>query len=414
MRTPPPAALALAVLAIMPLCRAAAQSPSEPRSPIRQTIRIDAEERFEARRLRVDGPINSANVLGLPEWLASMKADIDWSIRLWGRLGLGLSPLVTWPEAGGGIDGLSLLPAESQHGLPSISLPLAEARLSLPELGLEAIFGKLRPEFGANYIEPLSATKPAGRESPAEGFWMAGLFLSLGDAAFEAYCEAARDPAAACSISALFGGSEAGLLWRRSHGQSFGAAYGAWWRGQLGDGALAYAEASLRESGAFLDIAGLPARGIGWNADFLAGLSLTPAGAEASFYLEYRHRGAGYSERDYEALAALPAAAHGAALAGFPYLQASRDAVGIHAMSETGSGRSLSWSATCLYLFPDGLDASAKLKASLADRFSASAELAISAPLRGAAAAASEEAFRPDALRLALAAGWSLDAEEAR
>jgi len=381
---------------------------SSAQEPIFQSIRIDATQSAFARVLREDGPLNAGNILGLPEWRSSLEAEIEWNIDIAHRVRVSALPLVSWDQAGGSVEGLAFESSASLAGDPRISLPQAEAWLSLPEIGMEAVFGKLKPEAGTNYIEPMSAVRPRGREYDAEGRWMAGIFLSMGDAALEAYCETAQDPEAFACLSALFGDHEAGILWRRA----LGDCAGVFWRSQLGEGMIAYAEAALREKGDFLDIPGLPGRGIGWNADALAGLGLTPRDLGLSLYIEYRYRSAGYGASDYAALNGLPPPLQGAALSGLSFLQTARHAIGIHAMSETASGGILSWSATGFFFPPDGLDLSARVDAKIAESCGIGAEFSAALPLSGAGNAASETAFRPEALNIAIELRWSIDARE--
>ncbi len=400
----PPAAARIATAAA--LLAAAFGAPAQ--APIGQSIRIEATESVFARDLREDGPVNADNVLGLPEWQSSLEADIEWSIDIAHRVRIELSPSVDWLQAGGGIEAWRLDYSSAQYEDPKIDLSLAEVRLSLPEIGMEAIFGKLRPEFGANYIEPLSATKPRGREAESEAPWMGGFFLAMGDTALEAYCEIAEDPRSTICLSSLFGEHEVGILWTRRPYDSIGA----FWRCQFGESMLAYAEASLREKGEFLDIPGLTARGVERNVDALAGFSFTPGDLGFSIYLEYRYRGAGYSKEDFDELTALPLPLQGAALKGLAFLQTARNSFGLHAMSETGSDDPVSWSATCFYFLPDGLDLSGTVEARIADQCRIGVEVEFVAPLSGASEAASEAAFRPDALRCDLFLKWILNAEE--
>jgi hypothetical protein len=396
--------------ALAPLLMAALGASAE--APIHQSISVGLEQRAAARAIREDGPINAGNALGLPEWELNLSADADWRIDVAQRLYLSLEPKASWSQESGSFDGWEPVEDSSRREDPKLALKGAEARLSFPEIGLEAVYGKLRPEFGANYIEPLSATRRRGSAGSAEGRWMAGLFISLGDLALEAYCETARDPEAVASLSALLGSNEAGILCREEGGEEGGGAFGAWWRGQLGDGLLAYAECMLREDARILDIAGLAPRGIGWNCDALAGLGITPSGAGVSIYLEYRFRQAGYGAADFDALAASPLSAQAAAIAGLPYLQTSRHALGLHARSDEGGGGDFSWSATCVYLGPGGLYLSAACEARMLDRLGIGAELSAAASLGGAASRAAETAFWPELGRCAIYLRWEIDARE--
>jgi hypothetical protein len=405
----PSALAATRALALASILLAARGAPAE--IPIAQSISVDLEQRAWAGAIREDGPINGGNALGLPEWALYLSADADWNIDVAQRFSLSIEPRLSWAQEAGSLDGCEPVEDPSRRGDPKLALRGAEARLSFPEIGLEAAYGKLGPEFGANYIEPLSATRRRGSAVSEEGRWMAGLFLSMGDLALEAYCETARDPGAVASLSALVGSNEAGILCGREAGEDGGAAFGAWWRGQLGDGLLAYSEFMLREDASFLDIAGLPPRGYGWNCDALAGIGITPGGLGASFYLEYRFRQAGYDEADFDALAASPLPAQAAAVAGLPYLQTPRHALGLHARSDEGGGN-FSWSATCIYLYPDGLYLSAACEASLLDRLGVGAELSGAASLGSAGSKAAETAFWPELGRCAIYLKWELDARE--
>jgi hypothetical protein len=371
-----------------------------------QSISVEVRQEATVHSPRLDGPVNRDNALGLPEWSCGLRAEVEWSLEVGRRLRLGLSPTLSWEQGGGSFDGCSPSSSEAFAEDPAIALDRAEARLSFGEIGLEAIFGKLRPEFGANYIEPLSTTRPRGRGARAA--WMGGFFLALGDLGLEAYCEASDDPEAVAVLSALLGSSEAGLAYFRGPGDSLCA----WWRGPLGDGTIAYAEAALRGDGGFLDAAGAAPRKIGLNADALAGIGFSPEALPMSVYAEYRFRQAGYSSEDFAVLAAAALPLQGAMLAGFPYLQTARHSIGLHARSEGSGDQGLSWSATCLYLLPDGIYLSAGLEARIVGRLRAGAELSIAAPLSGATPPSSEIPLWPDRWSCSARLTWDLDARE--
>jgi hypothetical protein len=294
-------------------------------------------------------------------------------------------------------------------------LKRAEARLSVREWGLEAVFGKLRPQFGANYVAPLSLMNLRGRDEFEKGLWMGGASWTIGDLAFEAYCETdpaaigAGDPVVIAASSALFGINEAGILFRREYGNNFGA----WYRGQIGEGLIPYAELMLRETGDFIDVEGLPSRGAGWNADALAGMGYSPALLNLSCYLEYRYRQAGYGEGDWEGMRGLLPPDQAAAVQAFPFLQSAVHSVGFHARNAIELGGFLSWSLSCVYLAPDGVFAEAAAEALLFDRLALGANASCAVAITGGAESArSEMGLWPYSFRFSLRASWKLNAKE--
>ena len=93
--------------------------------------------------------------LGLSDWWLELQADAAWSLRIGSRLSLSVSPRVEWRENGGTAKGFDFDDREADQEDAVASLHRAEVALSLSEWGLELLAGKLRPQFGVNYIEPL-------------------------------------------------------------------------------------------------------------------------------------------------------------------------------------------------------------------------------------------------------------------
>lgn len=169
----------------------------------------------------------------------------------------------------------------------------------------------------------------------------------------------------------------------------------------------------VRQNGAFLDIAGLEARDIGWNADALAGLGYSPEAFNVSAYLEYRYRQAGYGKEDWDGIRALYPPGQAAAFQGIPRFQTAVHSLGLHVKSADDIAGRYSWSATCLYLTPDGLYLSAQASAKIIEQCSVSA-CAGGSLLAGtdAETALSEMALFPYGWRFSLAAAWKINAKE--
>jgi len=377
---------------------------------IRQTFTVTIEQKAEARDIRDESTIDDAVLSRIAEWRTSLRAESTWDISITDRIRISLSPLVEWPQAGGGFENRSLVEYETEKGTAKISLPYAEARLSLFDTGLTLIFGKLKLEYGSNYIDPLSIENNNDRASLSEGLWLGGFFLPFGDFAVEAYCEAAREPFVSVCLTGSVGTFDVGLRYRRDLSQTLGA----WLSAQLGEGMIAYLETALRDNARFLDIALMPERNIGWNADLLVGCGFTPREIGASVYIEYRVRSAGYSAEEYRAILSSPYWRQGALLASFPFMQSARRAIGVHLMRTGENKLGLDWSLSCLYFPPDGLDLSASAELKLFDQCSLGVELGLAAPLAGVPVGTSETALRIDALRCSVGLQWKFSAEETR
>jgi hypothetical protein len=393
-----------AVDAPLPAADPLPASKAEKQSPISQSIAIELSQSGVMQKIREDGMANSENWMEMPEWWLPLQAKAEWSVDIAGRVSIALSPEVSWKETGGTYSEDAFKELESQIQDPIFGLERAEARFSLREAGLQAIFGKLRPQFGVNYIAPLSLANPRGRDEYEDGLWMGGLFLAIGDISFEAYCQTVKDPVVVAAASGLFGLHEAGIVFRREYANAFGA----WYRGQIGDGLIPYAECMLREKGDFLDIQGLPARGIGWNVDALAGLGFSPESLNLSCYLEYRFRQAGYAKGEWDDLRGLSPPDQASLIGGFPYLQSAVHSLGLHLRNADEIGGFFSWSLSCVYLF-----AEAGAQALLFDRLALGAK-ASSALLLGSDAdsSASEMALWPYVSKLSLYATWKMNAKE--
>jgi len=384
--------------------------PDRTKAPlIRQTFTVTIEQNAEARDIRDESTIDAAVLSTIAEWRTSLCAESTWDISITDRIRISLSPLVEWPQAGGGFENRSLVEYETEKGTAKISLPYAEARLSLFDSGLTLLFGKLKLEYGSNYIDPLSLENNNDRASLSEGLWLGGFFLPFGDFAVEAYCESAREPFVSVCLTGSVDTFDVGLRYRRDLAQIFSA----WLSAQLGEGIIAYLETALRDNARFLDIELMPERNIGWNADFLVGFGFTPREIGASVYIEYRARSAGYSTEEYRAILSSPYWRQGALLASFPYMQSARHVIGIHLM-RTGDDGPLDWSMTCMYFPPDGLDLSARAELKLFDQCSLDAELGLAAPLAGVSIGTSETALRIDVLRCSVGLQWKFSAEETR
>jgi hypothetical protein len=376
---------------------------------VRQSFSASLGQEAFFQDLRSDSVLNGDNWLGLPDWGLPLDAQARWEIDIARRLSVSLEPSLRYLASGGTYADQGFAEAGSPRGAPGFSLDRAEARLSVREIGLEASFGKTRPQFGSNYLQPLSVINLRGREGCDQGLWMAGLFLALRDLSLEAYCQASRDPVVAVAAGALAGLSEFGVVYRREGGNGFGA----WYRGQAGDGFIPYAEFMLRQDSSFLDVKGLPARDLGWNFDALAGLGWTPAEANLCAYLEYRFRQSGYDESDWDRLRSLAPPDQAAAFQDFPRLQSAAHSAGLHLMNASEIGGRLSWAATGVYLYPDGLYASARLSAKLLDQLSLACGIEYAACLApDPGSSRSETAFFPFDWRLGLSGRWTINAKE--
>jgi hypothetical protein len=277
---------------------------------------------------------------------------------------------------------------------------------------LELLAGKLRPQFGVNYIEPLSVLNLRGRDSYDDGLWLSGFLLSAGAFNLEAYGELEGNPELFSALSALFGLHELGLLYKRERRSGAEACdfLGAWYRTQIGDGFIPYGEVAFRSDSAFLDLDGQEARDFGGNWGALIGLGWSPEGVNLSAYLEYRYRQAGYDEDDWDRVDSFGLRAAGAYLPDFPYLQTSIHAVGLHLQSQDEVLGTLTWSATCIYLLPDGLYTQALLEASFVERCSIGLKAELASSLGDAGR--SEQTFWGHEGRLSLYLNWKIDANE--
>lgn len=382
---------------------------------IGQSLFLELTQSALAQAIRGEGPVNADNWMALPEWSLPMAGTAEWNVNIAQRLKASLSPSFGWNVTGGSYSDGSLQTLEAQEGRPDIGLDRMETRLSVREWGLEALFGKLSPRYGTNYLPPLSAIQTGATGDSAKGLWMGGAFLAIGDYSLEAYCQTdpaaidAEGPIVVAAASALLGVHEAGLIYRRENGSCFGA----WYRGQVGEGLIPYAEFMVRETGDFIDVEGLGSRGIGWNADALAGLGYSPEGLNLSAYLEYRFRQAGYAESDWESLRGLPPPEQAAIVKSFPRLQSSIHALGLRLMNADEIDGLFTWSLTAIYLAPDGLYAEANAQASLFDWLSLGAKASCALLLGSEPGSAdSEIAFWPLPWRFSLYASWKINAAE--
>jgi hypothetical protein len=383
-----------------------AEMPSARGVAIRQAMSAVVEQRGILQEPRDEK-------LGQSDWWLELQADATWRVDLGDRFSLSVSPRIDWKENGGMVDGFDFSELDGQKGEGEASLRRAEASFSLSEWGLELLAGKLRPQFGVNYIEPLSLMNLGGRDSYDDGLWLSGFLLSSGAFSLEAYGQPQSDPVLYGALSALFDIHELGLLYKREGPSSMGDFFGAWYRTQIGEGLIPYGEIAARSDSGFLDLDGQVPRDLGWNWEALVGLGWSPSGVNLSAYLEYRYRQAGYDENDWDRVGALSLPAVGAYLGDFPYLQTARHAVGLHLQSQDEVLGFLTWSATCIYLLPDGLFAQARLEARFIERcrIGLAAELASSID-RDSDPARSEPGLWPYERRVTLYLNWKINAKE--
>jgi hypothetical protein len=415
-----PASLAAIAVFAFALSRASAKDAGEiptvdNKPAIGQSFTVELTQSAIVRKIREDGAANADNWMTLPAWWLPMDATAEWKIDIARILSFSLTPELAWRETGGSFTDGEFKELADQKQTPVFSLDRAEARLLIRDWGLHAVFGKLRPQFGVNYIAPLSVMNLRGRDEFDQGLWMGGLFWTIGDLSLESYCQtdpdawADKDPVIIAAVNALFGIHEAGLLYRHEYGHNFGA----WYRGQIGEGIIPYAECMLRQSGEFLDIAGLPSRAVDWNIDALAGIGYSPAELNLSCYLEYRFRQAGYRSADWEDLRGLSRPDQASAITGLSFLQSAVHSVGLHLRNADEIGGCFSWSLSCVYLAPDGLYADATANLLLFDRFSLGADIAYACLLGSdAATAASEIGLWPEKTKCTLYASWKMNAKE--
>lgn len=406
---------AFSFLSAAPAEEAGTEPASAKKPEIAQSFALDLTQSAVLRRIRLDGMANTDNWMDLPAWWLPMKAVAEWRVDVASVLALSLTPELDWRETGGSLEGGTFAKRAGQEQAPAIGLDAAEARLRIPGIGVQAVFGKLRPQFGVNYIAPLSLMNLRGRDEYDKGLWMGGLSWTSGDFGLEAYCQTDpaawkdADPVVLASANALFGVHEAGILFRREYGDNLGA----WYRGQIGDEIIPYLECMLRRTGEYLDIAGLPSRAIEWNIDFLAGLGYSPEGLNLSGYLEYRFRQAGYRDADWEDLRGLSMPEQASAVAGLPYLQSATHSLGLHLRNADEIGGCLSWSLSCIYLAPDGLYADASASVLILDRLVLGLDAAYAGiPGGDPAAASSELGLWTDAAKFTLYATWKMNTKE--
>jgi hypothetical protein len=397
-------AAALAALALLSPVPAAAEG------GLRQSVSIDAAQEAWYGGPREDGPVNAGNWMDLPAWHLGLLSDAELRVEADRAFSLSISPRVSWQELEGSASSLARSARDGSTKEAEIELRRAEASLELPELGIRALFGKMRPEFGVDFIEPFSVINRRGKAEFDEGLWMGGLNLAWRDLSLEAYCEAKADPVALAALSALAGEHELGLLYRYEGGNDIGT----WYRGQIGNELIPYAEAMLRDEAAALDVEGLSPRAEAWNWDALLGLGYTPAWANVSAYLEYRYRSGGYGDEDWKSLrATVDAAGRGAEaalLSGLPRLQTSVHGLALYLRDAREIAERYSWSAFAAYLHPGGLYASLGASARIAAQCSLEAESDLAASLGDGSP--SELAYWPYSWRCSLRLRWKIKAEE--
>ncbi len=334
-----------------------------------------------------------------------LRADLRWKIDIGETLTLALESALDWRAASGALmDGIL---RSDEAGEAEFTLNQAELRWAIRQSGPRLVLGKSRPAFGVNYIGPLSAVGSVAEGSEAP--WLGGTLLGLGDYAAELYCELSPDPLLIASVSALMGGHELGALYKREDGQGFGA----WYRSQIGDSLIPYAEALIRDNADTLELSGALDRGVGWNADALIGLGWTPMDINLSCYLEYRWRQAGYGEKDWAAIRALSPPLRAPLMGRFPYLKSAIHTIGLHLRNAAEIRDSLSWTATAIYLPPDGLYAELGAGIRLSDQLSLGAKASTVQILFGKPdTAESEIPLWPYESRFEFYGSWKIDAAD--